>query len=228
MKIESLNSSWARRYIPGSAESEVKVPRDTEQICLNNVPGRYKWTARFRHPVLQEGLGKRPTRSKTYRHVITEHQSFQIVVKWLWERYSTVWNLCKDEVDKSFKPCWPTWVVEAVADCAACREGSECAFMADLKSKSKTTVTNETTASATEGSDVSGAGTSATESSAPDTRRGQKKRKLRKSTLSASKRKVKQSQLCSWLVTVMLQDFVRQSAFMVPCEVGWQQTLRSR
>ena len=54
----------------------------------------------------------------------TEHQSFQIVLGWLWERYNTVCNLCKYE-----EKCIPTWVEEALAECTACKEGSECVFM---------------------------------------------------------------------------------------------------
>ena len=136
LKIK-CNLNWARRYIPGSAESGVRVPVGTEQSCLNHPPGRHTWVARFRHPRLK-AIGKRPTRSKTYRRVITEHQSFQTVVRWLWERYSTVWNLCEHEVDQ----IWPMWVEEAVAECAACQTGSGCAFLEDLESKSKTAVIN--------------------------------------------------------------------------------------
>ena len=86
------NMSWARMYVPGSAESLAKLPPGCEQSCLNKPPGRCTWVARFRHPKLME-IGARPTRSKKYSKGVIEHQAFQIVVSWLWERYHTVCRL---------------------------------------------------------------------------------------------------------------------------------------
>ena len=158
------NMSWARMYVPGTAESLAKLPPGCEQSCLNNPLGRHTWVARFRHPKLME-IGKRPTRSKSYMEGVTEHQAFQIVVSWLWERYRTVCRLC-DQVDVHL----PIWVEEALADCAACQEGSVCTFMEDQEARSKTAafVEIEKDTSALAESDSSEVGTSATESSVPD------------------------------------------------------------
>ena len=77
------NMSWARRCVPGSAESLAKLPPGCEQSRLYKSPGSRTWNARFRHPKLME-IGKRPTGSKTYMEGVTEHQAFQIVVTCLW------------------------------------------------------------------------------------------------------------------------------------------------
>jgi hypothetical protein len=60
------NVPWARRYVPGSKESGVKLVAGTDQSSLASPPGRFVWVARFKHPILRDA-GKRPTRSKTFR-----------------------------------------------------------------------------------------------------------------------------------------------------------------
>ena len=66
---------------------------------------------------------------------VTEHQSFQIVLGWLWERYNTVCNLCKYK-DKHI----PTWVEEALAECTACKEGNVCTWLKNQYAQSKPAV----------------------------------------------------------------------------------------
>ena len=124
----SLGSEWTYRYIPGHEKSMVNLPEDCYSIRLEHPPGRHQWVARFKHPKLIE-MQRRPTHSKTYTHPsnsshLTEHQSFQIVVAWLWERYRTVCQLCKCKSRPT-----PIWVEEALAECTACKEGSVCTFM---------------------------------------------------------------------------------------------------
>ena len=96
---------------------------------------------------------------------MTEHQAFQIVVSWLWERYRTVCRLC-DQKDVH----WPAHVEQALVVCAACQQGSMCTFMKDQEARSKTEAVDEAEkdTSALAESDSSEAWTSATESSDPD------------------------------------------------------------
>ena len=130
--------TWARMYVPGSAESKVGLPSGCEQCCLNKPPHRHTWVARFRHPKLTE-MGKRPTRSKKYAGSVTEHKAFQIIVSWLWARYCAACKIC-GQADVVFPP----WVEEALAECTACHEGSACTFLADQVAKCKTAVPAET------------------------------------------------------------------------------------
>ena len=97
----------------------------------------------------------------------------------------------RTESDQGGVSC-PTWVNEALAECAECQAGSVCTFMADLAAGCET-------AAATEGeaedlpsveSELSGAGTSASESSVPDSEAeaetaAQMRAKLATQTLSA-------------------------------------------
>ena len=158
------NLRWARRYVPGSAESSVTLPPGCEQSCLERPTGYSTWVARLRHQKLSE-MGKRPTRSKTFTNEATERQSFQTVVSCLWERY----GLVRTECDEGGVSC-PRWVKDALAECAECQAGSACTVMADLAAGCET-------AAATEGeaegfpsvdSELSGEGTSASDSSVPD------------------------------------------------------------
>ena len=153
--------TWARMYVPGSAESKVGLPSGCEQCCLNKPPHRHTWVARFRHPKLTE-MGKRPTRSKKYAGSVTEHKAFQIIVSWLWARYCAACKIC-GQADVVFPP----WVEEALAECTACHEGSACTFLADQVAKCKTAVPAETEkdAPSSASSDWTAAGTSASESS---------------------------------------------------------------
>ena len=96
---------------------------------------------------------------QTYMEGVTEHQSFQIVVSWLWEGYHAACRLCgQDGI------IFPIWVEEAVAECAACKEGAECIFMQEVAVAGKADTETSTSAE----SDWSAAGTSPTESSAPE------------------------------------------------------------
>ena len=168
----SSNLAWARSYVPGSEESGATLPADTAQSCLNNPPGRRVWVARFRHPVLKESK-KRPTHSRTYWEDAlgpeqqtheegkrAEHQAFQKVVLWLWERYEMVCRMCNPLVPASGRPAV---VQAALAMCPACLDKSPCSFMSDLRKKTDDKIQHAEDAD--EGSVWSGAGSSASESS---------------------------------------------------------------
>ena len=104
------------------------MPEGTQQSCLQNPPGRFVWVARFRHPKLQE-MHKRPTRSKSYRPTdataVTEHQSFQIAVAWLWQRFAMICTSGKQ----------PQLIEDALQDCSICKDNKgNCSIMSSLQS----------------------------------------------------------------------------------------------
>ena len=95
-----------------------QAPRSLVSICQRE-PCKVHWKIRqadlsglrgFRHPKLQE-MHKRPTRSKSYRGTaavsVTEHQSFQIALTWLWQRTNGK---------------QPKLVEAALQDCPTCKE----------------------------------------------------------------------------------------------------------
>ena len=154
------NFAWARAYVPGSEESGVTLPANTEQSCLNNPPGRNVWVARFRHPMLTDQK-KRPTHSRSYLEAEgkrTEHVAFQKVVTWLWERYEMACRLSSPPEPASGRP---DFVQSVLTTCPACEAGEVCTFMSELRSVSK----EQEHAESDQGSVWSGAGTSASESS---------------------------------------------------------------
>jgi hypothetical protein len=115
------NVPWARRYVPGSKESGVKLVAGTDQSSLASPPGRFVWVARFKHPILRDA-GKRPTRSKTFRPgSVSEHIAFQLVLEWLWTRHETCSGNMNDR---------PAWVMQALKPCLACGspDSGVCAF----------------------------------------------------------------------------------------------------
>ena len=124
------------------------------------------WVARYKHPLLQVE-GKRPTRSKKFnsnieagRVIVTEHQAFQIVLTWLWERHQACCSIAVDQ---------PMWVKDALAECPACSSPhlQVCGFMETLQIEWKVS-NNDTTAIAGGAVDSdcwSGEGTSETQSS---------------------------------------------------------------
>ena len=100
LRVVRCNVPWARRYVPGTAESGTTVPEGCKQSCLGAPPTRFVWVARYRHPLLQQ-VEARPTRSKSFttppsgeKTVVvdkdTEHCAFQVVLGWLWDRHEEV------------------------------------------------------------------------------------------------------------------------------------------
>ena len=114
---------WARRYVPGSAESGSALPAETTRAALTCPPNRASWVAQYRNPELQ-GASKRPTRSKSYRN-IPEHRAFQVALDWLWSRH----ELCCRPVQSR-----PSWVVDVLAACPHCAVGDPCNFMDTVRS----------------------------------------------------------------------------------------------
>ena len=114
---------WARRYVPGSAESGSALPAETTRAALTCPPNRASWVAQYRNPELQ-GASKRPTRSKSYRN-IPEHRAFQVALDWLWSRH----ELCCRPVQPR-----PSWVVDVLAACPHCAVGDPCNFMDTVRS----------------------------------------------------------------------------------------------
>ena len=97
-RVVRCNVPWARRYVPGAAESGTALPEGCRQSTLGAPPNRCVWVARYRHPHLQQAQ-KRPTRSKTFTPpsgeagvggIGTEHLAFQTVLGWLWDRHDEV------------------------------------------------------------------------------------------------------------------------------------------
>ena len=89
------NISWARQFVPGTKQSGITLPEGVTRSCLEMSQVRQVWVARYKHPTLQ-AAGFRPTRSKSYKDA-TEHQAFQIILRWLWNRHE---SCCKAVVDR--------------------------------------------------------------------------------------------------------------------------------
>jgi hypothetical protein len=86
-------------------------------------------SARYKHPNLQAERFK-PTRSRSYKEHITEHQAFQVRLKWLWNRHE---SCCKLEVQMET----PLWVQQMVEDCEVCNspDSGACTVLKELASK---------------------------------------------------------------------------------------------
>lgn len=123
------NISWARKFIPGTKESGVALPEGVTRSSLEMSLRRKVWVARYKHPNLQAAR-LRPTRSKSYKENITEHQAFQITLKWLWNRHE---SCCKPEVEMER----PLWVQQMVEDCEVCNspDSGACTVLKELASK---------------------------------------------------------------------------------------------
>ncbi len=129
---------WTRCYVPGAPESGVEAPAGTSHSGLTCPPGRSCWVGQLRHPSLQAS-GKRPTRSKTFYASVesggaSEHEAFQLVLKWLWDRFEACFKLATPSASGEL-PSRPPWVLRALQPCAFCSDKEPCSFMQSLRAE---------------------------------------------------------------------------------------------
>ena len=126
------NMRWARRFLPGTVESGAELPAAVEESRLDHPPGnRCVWSARYRmassSPVVWPVDFARQTRSRKYGMGRTEHQAFQEVVGFLWDKHSHA-------SEPSLLAARPKWVSGALTACSACAAGGEdCSFITDAR-----------------------------------------------------------------------------------------------
>ena len=159
------NVPWAKRYVPGTAESGTVLHEECRQSSLAAPPNRCVWVARYRHPCLQPH--KRPTRSKTFTppsgearvdgRITSEHLASQTVLKWLKTHMASR---------------RPEWVSTALAPCSSCllrNRGEECCFISEQRGLAPATMVKGTIEDVSgDSQNWSGEGTSESLSSGDD------------------------------------------------------------
>ena len=172
-RVVRCNVPWASRYVPGAAESGMTLPEGCRQSTLNAPPNLFVWVARYRHPLLElQNPPKRPTHSKNFTPPKgeagdgrTEHQAFQKVLRWLWDRHEEV---CAQTGTASHRP---EWVSTALAPCSSCTAPGECecSFISEQRVLAPATMLKGAIEDLSgDSEDWSGEGTSETMSSCDD------------------------------------------------------------
>jgi hypothetical protein len=124
-KRAQTNMFWARPYVPGMPESGAELPANVKRSSLEYPPGdRFVWVARYvglADDLFTEGL-KRPTRTRSHGEKLrTEHQAFQLVLKWLWQKHACA--------ILPLEQALPERVRMAMSECGECNGGGDCRYM---------------------------------------------------------------------------------------------------